>query len=66
MAIDTSQLALTVASELPVGRLRKALVDVAGTPAGSGILERLNLMGRAIARSVSTTLIHPGSAFRLD
>jgi 3-methyladenine DNA glycosylase AlkC len=52
MAVDTARLALTVARELPQGRLRRALIDVSNDLAGKGILDRLNLVGRAVASAV--------------
>lgn len=49
MAVNTGQLTFTVAGELPQGRLRQVLVDVSNDLAGKGILERLNIVGRAVA-----------------
>lgn len=49
MAVDTAQLAYTVAGELPAGRLRERLNVVARDLTGKGILDRLNIVGRTIA-----------------
>lgn len=52
MAIDTGRLAATVADELPRGRLREGLAGVANDLGGRGILDRLGLVGRAVAQAV--------------
>jgi 3-methyladenine DNA glycosylase AlkC len=52
MAVDTGQLTSTVAGELPHGRLRQALFDVSNDLAGRGILDRLILVGQAVASTV--------------
>jgi 3-methyladenine DNA glycosylase AlkC len=52
MAVDTARLALTVAGELPSGRMRLALTEVSDSLASKGILDRLVLVGRAIAEAV--------------
>jgi 3-methyladenine DNA glycosylase AlkC len=52
MAVDTGQLTVTVAGELPLGRLRQALVAVSPDLAGKGILDRLKLVGQVVACAV--------------
>jgi hypothetical protein len=52
MAVDTARLALAIAHELPLGRMRRALAKVADGLAGKGILDRLVLVGQAVAGAV--------------
>jgi hypothetical protein len=72
MAVDTARLALTVASELPLGRMRKALAEVADCLRDRGILDRLVLVGRAVDGAVNDfddpafrhLIVHRSSAVR--